>query len=141
LVFLTCYVAYEVVAGIIDIKAIKSAARVAIDNFHDHFNRDDLSSACEDEFAWQEPALDCMSQLKDIRLRLGSFQRLKKVKFEVISEPRWVRIETVSIFDKGELTERFLARPVSDSELAIVNYQTLMTPDGIDRIIALRHQD
>jgi len=105
---------------------MKSEASTAIDRFHNRFNRDDFSSACESEFAWREPPLDCVSQLKDIRLRFGSFQSVQKAKFEVISEPPWVRIETVSIFDKGELTERFLSRP----GLGIVKYQAIMAQEG-----------
>ncbi len=54
------------------------------------------------------------------------FQSVQKAKFEVISEPQWVRIETVSIFDKGELTERFLSRPGR----GIVNYQAIMAQEG-----------
>jgi hypothetical protein len=126
LVLVACYAAYQIVTGSFESRRMKSEASTAIDRFHDRFNRDDLSSACENEFAWREPPLDCVSQLKDVKLRFGSFQSVQKAKFEVISEPQWVRIETVSIFDKGELTERFLSRPGR----GIVNYQAMMTREG-----------
>jgi|SRR5579859_1913846 len=130
LVFLTCYVAYQLVTRTFDSIRMKSEASMAIDSFHDRFNRDDLSSACENAYPWREPPLDCMSQLKEVKLRFGKFKMLKTAKFQVVSEPQRVRIETVSIFDKGELTERLLARSVSDSDLGIVNYQALATENG-----------
>jgi len=110
---------------------MKSEASLALTRFHDRFNKDDFSSACENEFHWMGPPLDCVSQLKAVRLRFGSFQRLQKVKLEAISEPRWVRIETVSIFDKGELIERFLARP----GIGIANYEAIMTQDEHPKVM------
>jgi len=130
LAFVTCYVAYQIVGGAIDAKKMKSGASAAIERFHARFNRNDFSSACEDVFLGQELPLDCVSQLKDVKSRFGSFQRLLKIKFQVISEPHYVRAETVSIYDKGELTERFLARPMSNSELGIQAYQALSVQEG-----------
>lgn len=123
LVLVTCYVAYQILEGISYTKAMKSEASVAIDRFHDRFNKDDFSSACENEYAWHDPQLNCVSQLKDVKLRFGAFQKLKKVNFEVSSEPQWVRIESVSIFDKGELAETFFARHISERDLGIVSYR------------------
>lgn len=105
---------------------MKSEASLAMARFHDHFNKSEFTLACDNEFWGKEPPLDCVSQLKAVRQRFGSFQKLQNVTFQAISEPRWIRIETVSIFEKGELTERFLARP----GLGIVNYQTLATQNG-----------
>ncbi len=126
LILVTCYVAYQLVTGTFDSMRMKSEASLAIESFHDRFNRDDLSSACENAYPWREPPMDCMSQLKEVKLRFGKFKMLQTAKFQVVSEPRWVRIETISVFEKGELAERFLARP----GLGVVNYKALAAGRG-----------
>jgi hypothetical protein len=127
LILVTSYLAYRLVTGTFDEVRMKSEANLAIESFHDRFNRDDLSSACEnDEYAWREPLLDCMSQLKEVKSRFGKFKMLQTAEFQVVSEPRYVRIEAVSIFERGELSERFLTRP----GLGVVNYQALATQNG-----------
>jgi len=107
----TCYLAYQIVSGELESRRMKTDARAAIERFHDRFNRNDLASACEDTFRRQDPRLDCIGQLKEVKARFGSFQRMRKIKFQVISEPPWVRVEAISMYDKGELVEEFLTRP------------------------------
>jgi hypothetical protein len=107
LVSLACYVAYQIVSGALDAKAMKSRARTAIERFHEHFNRDDFTSACENEYRWEAASVDCIGLPKSAKSQYGAFKKEKSVELTYISEPPQVRAETISVFEK-ENSEKYL---------------------------------
>jgi hypothetical protein len=51
LVFVTCYVGYQFVTWSFESRRMKSEASLAMARFHDHFNKNEFTSACENEFS------------------------------------------------------------------------------------------
>ena len=113
------------VSSIIESRAMRSQATVAINKFHDLLNKGELDAACENEWFRKEPPNDCASHLGSTRRQFGLFLKTKKIEFQVIGEPQLVRAKTASTFENGELTEIFVMYPVSDRNLVVRMYQAV----------------
>lgn len=106
----------------------KTAALIA--NFHRLYNASDFDGICHLAYKCEErPKIkeDWQLALDDTRASGGAFRQTQRFDFTFTIEPRSLKADVVSSFDKGEIREIFTLKDF-EGPLKIVTYQRVFRP-------------